>query len=306
MEGHDGGRTPHVARISALAGIVLAVVSACSGGGATPQPPPRTSLPPAQEQGRLNSELIRAAWANDVDRAQSLIEAGADVNAKDDTVQSAFLIATSEGFVELLELTLRHGADVDDRDSFNGTGLIRAAERGHWQVIGRLIRAGTPLDHVNELGWTALHEAIILGQGGQRHLDTVRLLVAAGADVTLASQRDGVTPVRHASIKGYEKMADLLGAAARTAPRSDGARADEALRAAAASGDADAAALALRAGARPAVRDTRGRTPLDVATGLGHEEVVRLLAALAPRAAGLHSAARTDGPSAVTRATRWS
>jgi ankyrin repeat protein len=71
---------------------------------------------------------------------------------------------------------------VESKDSFNGTGLIRAAERGHWHVVGRLIRAGISLDHVNELGWTALHEAVVLGEGGQRHLDTVRVLVAGGAD----------------------------------------------------------------------------------------------------------------------------
>jgi ankyrin repeat protein len=51
-------------------------------------------------------QLIRAAWANDVEGARRLIAAGADVNAKDDTEQSAFLIATSEGHLALLELTL--------------------------------------------------------------------------------------------------------------------------------------------------------------------------------------------------------
>ena len=44
----------------------------------------------------LDQELIVAAYANDVDEAERLIQAGADVNAKDETVQSAYLIATSE------------------------------------------------------------------------------------------------------------------------------------------------------------------------------------------------------------------
>ena len=39
-------------------------------------------------------------------------------------------LATSEGFVDLLSLTLANGADVKSLDSFDGTGLIRAAHRG--------------------------------------------------------------------------------------------------------------------------------------------------------------------------------
>ena len=90
----------------------------------------------------LDQPLIDAAWANDVDRARALIAAGADVNAQDDTQQSAYLIATSEGYLDLLELTLANGADLTSLDSYRGTGLIRAAERGHADIVGRLLRAG--------------------------------------------------------------------------------------------------------------------------------------------------------------------
>ncbi len=53
---------------------------------------------------------------------------------------------------------------MDLHDSFDGTALIRAAERGHWDVVGRLLQTDLAVDHVNNLGWVALHEAIILGQ----------------------------------------------------------------------------------------------------------------------------------------------
>jgi hypothetical protein len=73
--------------------------------------------------------LVAAAYGNHVDVARSPIEAGADVNVKDERQQSAYLIATSEvgDDPRLLELTLASGADVDAKDSYNGTGLIRAA-----------------------------------------------------------------------------------------------------------------------------------------------------------------------------------
>lgn len=69
--------------------------------------------------------------------ARGLIAQGADVNAQDATQQSAYLVTTSEGYLDLLELALAHGADVQAKDSFNGTGLIRAGERGHTGVVGR-------------------------------------------------------------------------------------------------------------------------------------------------------------------------
>jgi hypothetical protein len=165
---------------------------------------------PSLTQRQLNARLIAAAWANDLRRARRLIEAGADVNAKDETEQSAYLVATSEGYLRLLELTLRNGADVHSLDSFNGTGLIRAAERGHADVVARLLQTDIRVNHVNRLGWTALHEAIILGDGSQRYVDTVRLLVAGGADVDLPSERDGVTPLQHARSRGYDEIAALL------------------------------------------------------------------------------------------------
>lgn len=168
------------------------------------------SVRATDSQGR--TALVAAAYGNHVDAARLLIEAGADVNHKDDSVQSAYLIATSEVGDDptLLDLALASGADVDSLDSFNGTGLIRAADRGFPVICQRLIDAGVEIDHVNRLGWTALHEAIILGDGGRDYQRTVQVLVDAGADVNLASQRDGIRPLRHAVSRGHDAIADTL------------------------------------------------------------------------------------------------
>ena len=74
---------------------------------ATTPTPTETAMPEPGEQARLDARLIAAAWEDDVELAARLIERGADVNARDDTQQSAFLIAASEGYVDLLDLTLR-------------------------------------------------------------------------------------------------------------------------------------------------------------------------------------------------------
>jgi ankyrin repeat protein len=244
-----------------------------------PSPPPTKSSPAkpdAEDQQRLNEQLIAAAWKNDLRRARDLIARGADVNAKDNTVQSAYLISTSEGYLELLDLTLKHGADVDSKDSFNGTGLIRAADRGHADIAGRLVQADVKINHINNLGWTALHEAIILGNGSRRYVDTVRVLVAAGADLRLKSQRDQIAPLQHATSKGHNGIAEVLRAGLE-ADKPSKQQAERRLLDAAERGDATAAALAMRAGASLEVKDASGRTPLLLAVTKDHVAVARLL-----------------------------
>lgn len=158
--------------------------------------------------------LIAASYENHLEVARTLIAAGADVNAKDETEQSAYLISTAEvgDDPRLLRLTLENGADVRSLDSYNGTGLIRAADRGYVEVVKELLKTETNIDHVNNLGWTALLEAIILGGGDAEHVKVVRILADAGADVNIADS-DGVTPLEHARSRGYDKMVGILEAA---------------------------------------------------------------------------------------------
>ena len=259
-----------------------------------PAPRPRS----AEEQRTLDTALIAAAWANDVPRARDLIVAGADVDAEDATQQSAHLIAASEGYRELLELTLASGADPGALDGFNGTALIRAAERGHADTVGLLLQAGVAVDHVNRPGFTALHEAIIYGDGSQRYVETVRLLVARGADVALAPVGDGIPPLRHARSRGQDAVAATLQAAVEAGQPGDPAGL---LLEAAAAGDPDRVAVALRAGADLEARDAQDRTPLLLAAANDHVAVARLLVALDADPDALD--ARHDTPWLVTGVT---
>jgi ankyrin repeat protein len=109
-------------------------------------------------------------------------------------------------------MTLAHGADLKSTNRYGGTALIPASERGHVETVRLLIEAGVDVDHVNKLGWTALLEAIILGNGGPQHSQIVQLLVKSGANVNLAD-RDGVTPLRHARKRGFSEIEKILIAA---------------------------------------------------------------------------------------------
>ena len=151
-----------------------------------------------------------AAFASNDAALAALAADGADMNALNDQVYDVLTIAAVANDPDLVSLALRLGNRPDLITSiYDGTALIAAAHLGHQDVVRRLIAGGAPLDHVNNLGWTALIEAVILGDGGPDHIETVRALVEAGADRTL-TDRDGVTPLQHAEARGYDKIAAIL------------------------------------------------------------------------------------------------
>nr|WP_322081845.1 ankyrin repeat domain-containing protein [Burkholderia sp. BCC1972] len=68
------------------------------------------------------------------------------------------------------------------------------------------------VDHVNLLGWTAQLEAIRLGDGSERYVRIVKLLVDGHANVDLPDS-NGVTPLRHAQQRGCGAIERVLVAA---------------------------------------------------------------------------------------------
>jgi hypothetical protein len=161
--------------------------------------------------GQGRTALLAATHGNRVEAARLLIDKGADVNAKDSIKDTPFLYAGAEGRAEILKLTLAR-ANLKDINRYGGTALIPAAHHGHVEAVKVLLGTAIDKDHVNNLGWTALLEAVILGDGGKAHTEIVRLLVAAGANANIAD-RDGVSPLVHAQRRNYTEMVRILSAA---------------------------------------------------------------------------------------------
>lgn len=159
-----------------------------------------------------NSALLLATAGNHIEIARSLLLDGADANLKNAMNDSAYLLAGAQGRLEILRMTISYGADLKSVNRYGGTALIPACERGHVESVRVLLAAGVAPDHVNRLGWTCLLEAIVLSDGGPRHQDIVRQLIAAGANLNLAD-KDGVTPLAHALARGQSETARLLKAA---------------------------------------------------------------------------------------------
>ena len=153
--------------------------------------------------------LLLATRADDVEVASLLIAAGADVNARDDIGDTPFLYAGAEGRDAILRAILATGrADLRDTNRYGGTALIPAAHHGHPETVRILLATGIDIDHVNDLGWTALLEAVILGDGGPVYREIVGLLMDAGA--RQIPDREGVTPLQHAQRRGFSALAERI------------------------------------------------------------------------------------------------
>ncbi|MGW5122915.1 ankyrin repeat domain-containing protein [Streptomyces sp. NPDC004069] len=160
------------------------------------------------EHGR--TPLLRAALSDEVEAARVLVDAGADVNAQDDRLDSAWLVTGVTGSVAMMRALLPGGPDLKLTNRFGGVSVIPASERGHVAYVRAVLaETGIDVDHVNRLGWTALLEAVILGDGGRTHQEVVEVLLGAGAD-PLLPDADRTTARAHAERRGFRGIAALL------------------------------------------------------------------------------------------------
>jgi ankyrin repeat protein len=165
---------------------------------------------PNIQDGKSRTPLHVAVYLRQREAARALLRLGANPNVLEIDRYDIVTIAAVANDLEMLKIALDGGASAKNVTSrYDGTAMIAAAHLGHVEAVKMLIGAKAPLNHVNNLGWTALMEAVVLGNGGANHTATVRALVEAGADVN-KPDRQGTTPLQHARRRGYVEMARIL------------------------------------------------------------------------------------------------
>ena len=101
---------------------------------------PQNTNNPKQE---LNNQLYEAVRKGDAAAVTSLLDRGADVNAKFRYGATALFKAAERGNVEVAKVLLERGADVKVKDTFYGaTALTWALNGKHLEVIRLLVQKG--------------------------------------------------------------------------------------------------------------------------------------------------------------------
>ncbi|KAF2866648.1 ankyrin repeat-containing domain protein, partial [Massariosphaeria phaeospora] len=217
--------------------------------------------------------LQSAAAFGDVAVARSLVEHGADVNAKPDTQHPYALAAAAKGqHFNMVDYLLGLGAEANP--PYDGGSrqppMAAAAEGGSVEIIDKLIAAGGPLDA----------KKLMRAACAKGHLTVVKRLIEAGAAIdTDRPLSDGErTPLVEAAGGGYVGIVQELlnsGANVNVAAPS---RESNALQAAAGSGSLKTVRILLDAGAEVnAPAGTWSRTALQMACHKGHSAIVELL-----------------------------
>ena len=198
---------PSTAEIAVYRGLHAA---AAKGDAAEIETLVKSGAPVDARDNHRRTPLHVAIFLQRAEAARTLLRLGADPNAFDADKYDIVTIAAVADDTAMLKLALAGGCKATNITSpYIGTALIAAAHLGHDEVVRMLIAAKAPLDHVNNLGWTALIESIVLGDGGKRHVASLSALVKAGANVNIAD-RNGTTPLTLARGRGYTEMVAIL------------------------------------------------------------------------------------------------
>ena len=143
----------------------------------------------------LNREIWDAVINKNVEKARSMLEKGADVNARAYGGWTPLMRAVSDGNIEISKLLIERGADVDAREDLGNPILLFACRKDRVDILSLLLEKGAAVNVKNAQGEPALSVAASYG------IEVVGPLVERGADVN-AQDNDGKTPLMVAAVYG--------------------------------------------------------------------------------------------------------
>ena len=155
------------------------------------------------------SPLHLAVLNNNIEVAALLLQKGFNPNQKDNNQLSSLIASAANGLDEMFELLLLYHPDLKQVNRFGGTALLPSSEKGFIKVVQKALDAGVPVNHQNRLGWTALLEAVILGNEGFLFRDIIEELVSHGADVEI-KDFDSLSGIDYAEKRNSQFILPIL------------------------------------------------------------------------------------------------
>ncbi|HEV2911956.1 MAG TPA: ankyrin repeat domain-containing protein [Pyrinomonadaceae bacterium] len=140
-----------------------------------------------------NREMVRA-----------LLDAGAEINARNSRRQTALMMLDDEATEELVWDLVSSGAKINLRDEDGNTALILAARYSNTEVLRALLNAGAKINAKNKSGETVLMKAAETG-----NKDSVSLLIESGANLNVRNS-DGKTALTLAEGNEHKEVVELL------------------------------------------------------------------------------------------------
>ena len=194
-------------------------------------------------------------------------------NADNTSRETALLIASQCGCINVVKMLLAGKSNVDTRDKNGVTPLLAASLNGHLCIVQMLLEAKADITIANKHGQTPLLVAV-----DYRHLDIVKRLLKAKADPNIKSGQGGICLISASFYGNLEMVNCLLEAKANPNIQQIRSRCSP-LHVACMSGNLPICKALIRAKANPNIRDCDGNTPLHTASENGHASIVKCLIA---------------------------
>ncbi len=150
--------------------------------------------------------LLAESRNGNTEAVKQLLEAGTDVNAKNNFGDTPLMLAARYGHNETVGLLLESSADINANNNYGWTALMWAARYGHTETVKFLLEKGADVNRENRHGNTALLFAAYDGS-----TEMMKLLLEAGADVNATNGEDAGVLSYAYELKDEAKREAIIG-----------------------------------------------------------------------------------------------
>lgn len=154
--------------------------------------------------------LMRACYGGHADVVTRLIEHRAELEALSGNGEVALHIAAREGYTRIVRELVAHDAnvDVESESHHHASALMLAAECGHLEACKALIEGGASVNHTAHVN----RETALIWACKHGHNAVANCLIEQQCERLLLQHRDaaGLTALHHAANGGYEKCVTEL------------------------------------------------------------------------------------------------